>query len=126
MSDGGNAVWWKKAIVRPAVIVSARTAGKGASPWSFLTPEAAAALTVPGGDRAAPATIPLGQVASVTPSLGPAVINHLDRDNVITKFEYDINLSNGWESTPGTGDLRTVNGVEANVNPGVVRSVKRR
>src|SRR5690606_25108294 len=40
-------------------------------------------------------------------------VDALDRDHVITKFEYDINLSNGWESTPGSGDLRVVNGVEA-------------
>src|SRR5690606_32041673 len=40
-------------------------------------------------------------------------VDGLDHDNVITKFEYDINLSNGWESTPGSGDLRVVNGVEA-------------
>ena len=31
-----------------------------------------------------PATIPLGQVARVSPSIGPARIDHLDRDRVIT------------------------------------------
>jgi HAE1 family hydrophobic/amphiphilic exporter-1 len=31
-----------------------------------------------------PATIPLGQVAHITPSIGPARIDHLDRDRVIT------------------------------------------
>src|SRR5687768_2806277 len=31
-----------------------------------------------------PATIPLGQVARITPSLGPARIDHLDRDRVIS------------------------------------------
>ncbi len=36
---------------------------------------------VPGGQQQ---IVPLGQVARVTPSLGPAVINHLDRDAVIT------------------------------------------
>jgi len=30
-----------------------------------------------------PATLPLSQVATVTPSLGPAIINHLDRDLVV-------------------------------------------
>ncbi len=35
----------------------------------------------PGGEQQ---IVPLGQVARVTPSLGPAVINHLDRDAVIT------------------------------------------
>ncbi len=30
-----------------------------------------------------PATIPLGQVAQIEPSIGPAVINHLDRDLVV-------------------------------------------
>jgi HAE1 family hydrophobic/amphiphilic exporter-1 len=32
---------------------------------------------------AGPATIPLGQVATIEPSIGPAVINHLDRDLVV-------------------------------------------
>ncbi|MBX3436623.1 MAG: hypothetical protein KF861_03965 [Planctomycetaceae bacterium] len=41
------------------------------------------------------------------------VVDALDRDDVITRFEYDINLSNGWETTPGGADLRVVNGVEA-------------
>ncbi|MEJ7809521.1 MAG: efflux RND transporter permease subunit [Gemmatimonadaceae bacterium] len=35
------------------------------------------------GPNGAPAAIPLGQVATVEQSLGPAVINHLDRDLVI-------------------------------------------
>jgi hydrophobic/amphiphilic exporter-1 (mainly G- bacteria), HAE1 family len=44
---------------------------------SFTAPEAAAA---PG----APATIPLGQVATIRRSLGPGEIEHLERDKVIT------------------------------------------
>jgi HAE1 family hydrophobic/amphiphilic exporter-1 len=40
-------------------------------------------LTVPGGTAAAPSTVPLGQVVRVEPGLGPAVINHLDRDLVV-------------------------------------------
>ncbi len=35
------------------------------------------------GAAAGPRLIPLGQVARITPSLGPAIINHLDRDAVI-------------------------------------------
>jgi len=31
-----------------------------------------------------PVTLPLGQVASITPSLGPARIDHLDRDRVVS------------------------------------------
>ncbi|MBI3790802.1 MAG: efflux RND transporter permease subunit [Gemmatimonadetes bacterium] len=37
-------------------------------------------LNAPGG---APTTVPLGQIASVKQTLGPAIINHLDRDKVI-------------------------------------------
>jgi HAE1 family hydrophobic/amphiphilic exporter-1 len=37
-------------------------------------------VTGPNGE---PATVPLGQVASVEESVGPAVINHLDRDIVV-------------------------------------------
>ena len=40
-------------------------------------------LTVPGGGPGAPATVPLGQVVRVETGLGPAVINHLDRDLVV-------------------------------------------
>ena len=35
------------------------------------------------GPNGEPATVPLGQVASVEQSVGPAVINHLDRDLVV-------------------------------------------
>jgi HAE1 family hydrophobic/amphiphilic exporter-1 len=39
----------------------------------------------PAGDTAsAPATVPLGQVATIRETLGPAEIEHLDRDKVIT------------------------------------------
>src|SRR3712207_644381 len=36
------------------------------------------------GGPQGPASIPLGQVARVTPSVGPARIDHLDRERVIT------------------------------------------
>jgi HAE1 family hydrophobic/amphiphilic exporter-1 len=36
------------------------------------------------GPNGVPATVPLGQVADVSQGLGPAVINHLDRDPVVT------------------------------------------
>jgi HAE1 family hydrophobic/amphiphilic exporter-1 len=35
------------------------------------------------GPNGAPTTVPLGQVADITSTLGPAVINHLDRDPVV-------------------------------------------
>jgi HAE1 family hydrophobic/amphiphilic exporter-1 len=35
------------------------------------------------GPNGAPATVPLGQVADITQSVGPAVINHLNRDPVV-------------------------------------------
>ena len=41
-------------------------------------------LVLPGNGAGAPATIPLGQVARITTTLGPAEIDHLDRDEVIT------------------------------------------
>ena len=34
--------------------------------------------------QGSPVTLPLGQVASITPSLGPAQIDHLDRDRVVS------------------------------------------
>ena len=40
-------------------------------------------LTVAGGVTAAPSTVPLGQVVQVRSDVGPAVINHLDRDLVV-------------------------------------------
>lgn len=36
------------------------------------------------GGTAAPRTVPLGQVASIKPGVGPAQIDHLDRDRVIS------------------------------------------
>ena len=45
-------------------------------------------LVVP-GPNGAPATLPLGQVARVEQGLGPAVINHLDRDRVET-VEFNV------------------------------------
>ena len=41
-------------------------------------------LVIPGSADAAPTTVPLGQVATVRQTLGPGIINHLDRDRVIT------------------------------------------
>ena len=40
-------------------------------------------LLVGGQNGAPPRTMPLGQIASIRPSLGPAVISHLSRENVI-------------------------------------------
>jgi len=41
-------------------------------------------LVIPGGADSAPSTLPLGQVANVTQTLGPAIINHLDGDRVVS------------------------------------------
>ena len=55
-----------------------------------LAPESRAAvgdlesLPLPVGSGNAAATIPLGQVARITQAIGPARIDHLDRDRVIT------------------------------------------
>lgn len=46
------------------------------------------------------------------------VVDSLDRDNIFTKFEYDVNLSNGWNldddpySSSGDSDREVVWGVE--------------
>src|SRR3954468_5211896 len=56
-----------------------------------LTPESRSAVAdleslpmVIGGGPNGPRTIPLGQVAQVSPAIGPARIDHLDRERVIT------------------------------------------
>jgi HAE1 family hydrophobic/amphiphilic exporter-1 len=56
-----------------------------------LSPEARQRLTdlrdlplvVPGGAAGAPTTVPLGQVAKITQGVGPAIIDHLNRDLVV-------------------------------------------
>lgn len=56
-----------------------------------LSPEARQRLTdlrdlplvIPGTATSGPATVPLGQVARITQGIGPAVINHLNRDLVV-------------------------------------------
>ena len=56
-----------------------------------LSPEARQRLTdlrdlplvIPGTSTSAPATVPLGQVAKITQGIGPAVIDHLNRDLVV-------------------------------------------
>ncbi len=55
-------------------------------------------LIVSGPDGAATA-VPLGQVATIEPSLGPAVINHLDREQVVT-VEWNV-------SGRSTGEVMT-------------------
>jgi HAE1 family hydrophobic/amphiphilic exporter-1 len=56
-------------------------------------------LVVQGADGV-PRTLPLGQVATVTDGLGPAVINHLDRDRVV---QVEFNTS-GRSMGEVTGD----------------------
>ena len=41
-------------------------------------------LLIPGRNGAASTTVPLGQVARVEQGLGPTIINHLDRDKLVT------------------------------------------
>ncbi len=40
-------------------------------------------LVIPGPGGGAPVTVPLGQVATIQPVMGPAIINHLNRDLVV-------------------------------------------
>ena len=56
-------------------------------------------LMVPGSTTAAPRTVPLGQVVRVRSDLGPAVINHLDRDLVVN-VEWNV-------QTRSTGEVMT-------------------
>ena len=49
------------------------------------------------GPNGVPSTLPLGQVATIKPGVGPAIINHLDRDRVVSV------LANA--SGRGTGDV---------------------
>jgi len=51
------------------------------------------------GPDGVPATVPLGQVADITNSVGPAVINHLDRDPVVN-VEWNV-------SGRSTGEVMT-------------------
>ena len=46
-------------------------------------------LVVPGANGGAPTTLPLGQVATIENGVGPAVINHLDRDRVVN-VEFNV------------------------------------
>ena len=46
-------------------------------------------LVIPGPDGGAPVTLPLGQVARIDESLGPAVINHLGRERVVN-VEFNV------------------------------------
>ena len=41
-------------------------------------------LVLPSPTGGAPSVMPLGQIATVTQGLGPAIIQHLDRDNVVS------------------------------------------
>ena len=72
-----------------------------------LSPEARQRLTdlrdlplvIPGTASSAPATVPLGQVARITQGIGPAVIDHLNRDLVVIV---------GWNASGrSTGEVMT-------------------
>ena len=54
------------------------------------------------GPNGAPVTIPLGQVATIVDSVGPAIIDHLDRDLVVN---VELNTS-GRASGDVTSDIR--------------------
>jgi len=54
------------------------------------------------GPNGLPSTLPLNQVATVTPSLGPAIIDHLDRDLVVN---VELNTS-GRGSGDVTNDIK--------------------
>ncbi|HEY7481012.1 MAG TPA: efflux RND transporter permease subunit [Gemmatimonadales bacterium] len=54
------------------------------------------------GPNGAPSTLPLGQVATIRPGLGPAQIDHLDRDKVVI---IQANVS-GRPLTQVTNDIR--------------------
>ncbi|HUF24646.1 MAG TPA: efflux RND transporter permease subunit [Vicinamibacterales bacterium] len=56
-----------------------------------------------------PVTLPLGQVASITPSLGPARIDHLDRDRVVS-------VQANTQGRPLTDVLRDIDGKLTGVN----------
>ena len=59
-------------------------------------------LSVNGADGTT-ATIPLGQVAKITPAIGPARIDHLDRDRVIS-------VQANTEGRPLTDVIRDITG----------------
>ncbi len=46
-------------------------------------------LIIPGQNGGAPSTLPLGQVAKISESVGPAVINHLGRERVVN-VEFNV------------------------------------
>ena len=68
------------AIERLPLMVTGTSGGTGATGGS---PQGSAA-TVPSTTAGAPSLIPLGQIATVTRSVGPAQIDHLDRDKIVT------------------------------------------
>ncbi len=53
-----------------------------------------------------PVTLPLGQVASITPSLGPAQIDHLDRDPALAQFERGRETGNAGSDNSDFGRNR--------------------
>ncbi len=71
-----------------------------------------------GGNDAAPdgyLTAPLRYSPDQVGEMAQFAVNYvdaLDRDDAITRFEYDNDLTDGWDAAGG-GDLQVVNGVEA-------------
>jgi HAE1 family hydrophobic/amphiphilic exporter-1 len=81
-----------------------------------LSPEARQRLTdlrelplvVAGGASGSPTTIPLGQVARITQGIGPAVIDHLNRDLVVIVGWNASGRSTGEVMTDAMARLRSV------------------
>ena len=75
-------------------------------------------LLVPGGTGGAPRTVPLGQVVRVRSDVGPAVINHLDRDLVVN-VEWNVQGRSSDEVMADVQrDLKTIQ-----LPPGITYSV---
>jgi HAE1 family hydrophobic/amphiphilic exporter-1 len=75
-------------------------------------------LTVPGSTEGAPRTVPLGQVVTVSSGVGPAVINHLDRDLVVNVEWNAQDRSTGEVMSDVQAALRQVQ-----LPPGITTSV---
>jgi HAE1 family hydrophobic/amphiphilic exporter-1 len=71
-------------IERLPLVVSGGGEGTAGTTGTSATAAGAAGTPAPVAAGGAPALIPLGQVATVVRSTGPAQIDHLDRDKVVT------------------------------------------
>ena len=67
------------------------------------------------GPNGAPTTMPLGQVATIKQGIGPAIIDHLDRDLVVT---VEANTS-GRATGDVTNDMQSARRRSCTLPPGV-------